>query len=357
MKYLATVLFLVSFAAQANAQITITESSFVSGVQQSINTTTYTAKDLAVFTPILAAAGANQTWDFTASSYNAPTTSAYTISIQAYPDGAFDANFPDFTSATNVLELTAPTGADTIFSFLKITPTAVWGLGSSIHASGGYQNLTGDNPGQETNVFPMTYQTSWQSTFTEIDSFPGSGTAATFTTYQDSYVVDGWGTLITPAGSFQTLREKEDDTVTHYSGSGTVTGGYTYTWYTADGFSPASIDADQTGTVIAARYYVNSSNSVRPDGAQSSDGLKLTISQNPATSAGTQVLYSLPNSSDVRVELMDELGRSVRMLQNGRAPAGQNIITIDPLTLAQGTYFVRVEANGMTAMQKLVITR
>jgi hypothetical protein len=91
--------------------------------------------------------------------------------------------------------------------------------------------------------------------------------------------------------------------------------------------------------------------------ASSNDGLSLTITENPASSAGTKIVYTLHNGGLTQVLLMDELGRTVRMLQNGDALAGQNIVSLDTRSLAPGTYFVRVEADGMTAMQKLVISR
>ena len=86
-------------------------------------------------------------------------------------------------------------------------------------------------------------------------------------------------------------------------------------------------------------------------------GLNLTLSENPASGSEVNVIYTLSAGGFTQVKLMDELGRDVRVLQNGRASAGQNELNIDPLTLEQGTYFVRAEANGMTAMQKLVIAR
>jgi Secretion system C-terminal sorting domain len=98
------------------------------------------------------------------------------------------------------------------------------------------------------------------------------------------------------------------------------------------------------------------SSSVAPSAAPSTS-LNLTISGNPASGSSVTISYTLPASGVAQITLMDELGRDVRVLQNGRASAGQNVVTIDPLSIEQGTYFVRVEAGGMSAMQKLVISR
>lgn len=91
--------------------------------------------------------------------------------------------------------------------------------------------------------------------------------------------------------------------------------------------------------------------------ATQSSGLNLALSENPASSSEVKVTFTLSDAGSAQVELMDVLGRSVRMLQNGPALPGQNMVFIDPLTLAPGTYFVRLTADGVSAMQKLVITR
>jgi hypothetical protein len=88
-----------------------------------------------------------------------------------------------------------------------------------------------------------------------------------------------------------------------------------------------------------------------------SQGLNLTLSENPASSSEVKVTFTMSDAGSAQVELMDVLGRSVRMLQNGPALSGQNVLAIDPLTLAPGTYFVRLTADGKSAMQKLVIVR
>jgi hypothetical protein len=96
--------------------------------------------------------------------------------------------------------------------------------------------------------------------------------------------------------------------------------------------------------------------SVAPAGATDA-GLSLALSGNPASGSEVKAIYTLSTAGTAQVKLTDELGRDVRVLQDGRASAGQNVVAIDPLTVEPGTYFVRVEANGMTAMQKLVVTR
>ena len=65
----------------------------------------------------------------------------------------------------------------------------------------------------------------------------------------------------------------------------------------------------------------------------------------------------MKNEGNAQVSLMDALGREVHMLQNGHVQAGQNIIPIDPTKLAAGAYFICINADGITAMRKLIITK
>ena len=89
----------------------------------------------------------------------------------------------------------------------------------------------------------------------------------------------------------------------------------------------------------------------------SPNGLSLALAGNPSSGSTVQAIFTLPDAGLAQVSLMDELGRSIRVLHNGRAAAGQNSISLDTQSLIPGTYFIRVEANGASAMQKLVIAR
>ncbi len=91
--------------------------------------------------------------------------------------------------------------------------------------------------------------------------------------------------------------------------------------------------------------------------AGSDAGLKLAISGNPASGSGVTITYTMSDAGPTQVSVMDELGRTVRVLQNGMALSGQNVLTLDPLSFAPGSYFVRLSSNGESVTEKLVITR
>jgi|GEM_PF-7069376 len=83
--------------------------------------------------------------------------------------------------------------------------------------------------------------------------------------------------------------------------------------------------------------------------------LNLELNANPFSNTDARLSYTSKSGGRTLIELMDVLGRSVRKLQNGFASAGTNVIPIDSKTLAAGTYFIRVQVDGTSAMRKLII--
>ncbi len=77
---------------------------------------------------------------------------------------------------------------------------------------------------------------------------------------------------------------------------------------------------------------------------------------NPFNSQAT-VRYSLPRSGDVTLSLMDITGRILRTQVIDKREAGEHSLVIDGTDLPAGIYFSRLEANGMTRTQKLLLVK
>jgi hypothetical protein len=76
----------------------------------------------------------------------------------------------------------------------------------------------------------------------------------------------------------------------------------------------------------------------------------------------TKVAFFLPEAMTARLEVFDVAGRRVRTLRNSRSPAGWNAETWDGQdaaghNAASGAYFVRLDAGGKTATDRLVRIR
>ncbi len=76
----------------------------------------------------------------------------------------------------------------------------------------------------------------------------------------------------------------------------------------------------------------------------------------------TTIEYTLPDASDVRLEVYDLLGRRVQVLVDGRKEAGLHRVTWNGrngggTAAASGLYIVRLQANGATRSQKMTLVR
>jgi hypothetical protein len=348
MKYFVIALLLLFCSVTSKAQITITESDFAAIATQAFTGTTYNTSGggEAALTALIPKNGANQTWDFTGGTYTA--TTGTNSEMLTYPGGAYLADDPLFTSATNVLKLTSP-GLGSFYLFLRITPDGVWDLGSTIDA-GQFNQKTGHTPGNQILKFPLTYGDSWTSTYTETS---GSGLTQTSETHVVTNTVDGWGTLVLPGGISQpALRVMRRDTITQTNTGNQQLLSYTYDFFTKAGYR-ASVSSDDNVVATSGDYSIPQAGSSVADNANASDRLGLRVIY--STSNGPTVAYSLANAGAVRVEMMDALGRTVGELQNGFGKAGVNELAIDAKGLAAGSYFVRVQTGTGAGMERVIV--
>jgi hypothetical protein len=79
---------------------------------------------------------------------------------------------------------------------------------------------------------------------------------------------------------------------------------------------------------------------------------------NPAT----DIRFNLPRAMSVKLRLYDISGRLVRTLANGVHPAGPNTVRWNGRddggrAVASGTYYARLEADGVVNVKSLVLVR
>lgn len=80
--------------------------------------------------------------------------------------------------------------------------------------------------------------------------------------------------------------------------------------------------------------------------------IKLTPS---ITSGRTDLRLELQRSVELRTEVTDQLGRSVLQVVHGQVPAGRSTHALDLGELSQGSYFVRVFADGKCLASSRVV--
>jgi hypothetical protein len=81
----------------------------------------------------------------------------------------------------------------------------------------------------------------------------------------------------------------------------------------------------------------------------------LTVSPNPFTRGFATLRYSLPKAGAANISVFDVTGRTV--LSRSVVATRSGAVSLNVGELAAGTYLVRLEAEGFTGTQKLVVQR
>lgn len=75
----------------------------------------------------------------------------------------------------------------------------------------------------------------------------------------------------------------------------------------------------------------------------------------PNPSAGnTSIRVNMPESKEVKLEVLDVFGKTVSVITDGNSTGGENIFTFNPQGLSSGMYVVRLTVDGQTFTRKLM---
>ncbi len=89
-----------------------------------------------------------------------------------------------------------------------------------------------------------------------------------------------------------------------------------------------------------------------------SDAIALTLTAAPNPTQGAVTLtYSLPTSATVRLEIVDALGRIVKVVRAGEASVGSHSAAFSADGLPNGLYLVRLTADGQQRVRLLTVLR
>jgi hypothetical protein len=258
------------------------------------------------------------------------------------------ANDPDFAGTTHLTKVTM--GDTSLYTFQKLDASGYYDLGTVAQLGSNTPiKLASYVPPIQTYKFPLTYQTSWQSSSTVTG--PAGIPGAVITNVNES-TIDGYGNLMIPGTTVQSLRmvQKSTRTTTYQNIEISKVTTYLYSWITA-GPTSASINADQAQTPQSVSYATAPTGSVNADAETST---YVQLSANPATTS-TTIRLMLPKSGPSKVLLSDILGTTCSILFDGPATAGMISLPLEVNQLSNGTYFLRVESPGLTATRKVII--
>jgi hypothetical protein len=172
--------------------------------------------------------------------------------------------------------------------------------------------------------------------------------------------VDGWGTLITPFGTFQTLRLRSVVDATDTIAFDSLGVGFTtprpqlieYKWLAQGGKIPV---LEVEAQVFAANETVT--NVIYRDSAranvfqvgiteQLSNSTNAVLYPNPCAD-NAALIWNQQSSSRITISITDMQGRVAAVQELGSVQPGMQTRTIDASALSSGIYLVRVLSNGL----------
>lgn len=180
-------------------------------------------------------------------------------------------------------------------------------------------------------------------------------------------LVDGWGTLTTPFGTFMTLRVRSAiaaiDTI-YIDAFKTGTNiprplKHEYKWFAQGSKIPVlQVDANVTGGVVTVTniQFIDSLRSNVPHvgiSDISATGGKFELYPNPAQEQVT-VHYLMKVNAPIQLTVTDVTGKTIFSAQETEA-AGEHRINLDTHALSNGIYFVRLQCEQASSVQKLII--
>jgi hypothetical protein len=176
--------------------------------------------------------------------------------------------------------------------------------------------------------------------------------------------VDGWGTLTTPYGEFQTLRVKTE--ITEYDsiysdslGMGIpMTRNITeYKWW-ANGYHEPVLLVSEEGFLITASYIdsIRSTFLDVPEVKASSGNFDFSVYPNPCSNY-LSVSYELQNDADVKISVYSIYGNEVKRFVQSRQEKGyyNQVLYLKENGLLPGIYLIRLTLDNVPYVKRIVV--
>jgi hypothetical protein len=178
--------------------------------------------------------------------------------------------------------------------------------------------------------------------------------------------VDGWGTVVTPYGSFQCIRMVSIVSITDTIGLDSVNGfaiprpvQMEYKWM-ANGMKIPVLEVDAqillSNEVVSNVIYQDSLRDTlfQVDVPELQNISGTQVFPNPA-SGNCTVSYQVANSGQVDMYMIDLAGRRVKTITNGYQSAGEHLQQVNLQGLNSGMYFLQIISGTSAVTKKIVI--
>lgn len=288
--------------------------------------------------------GASQTWNF-ATYTGTPSTPSNVVTVGSTPSGS---SFPSANIAIN-------TGGGAPYSYQKTSATAYQNYGN-VASSGVVMSYS--NP-EDYLRFPFTYLNTyidpWATTFVNAGyTFYRTGTT--------TITADGYGTLITAAGTFTNVTRVhmvQDYQDSAYFGTPYVITYLNdeYFWYVNGTHAALAATFDFTssaGSPVQGSFFLGTAVGIDDINASLSN---VNLFPNPATDHLT-VDFTLTENKAVQVQVFNAIGQEMEISQYGDGMTGSNTIRLNVTDLPEGIYYAQIMLDGnIAATKRFVIAK
>lgn len=286
--------------------------------------------------------------------------------------------YSEFLDATHATSFSVPlqlspetTFTNTVFEFMKITDDSFMSIGAAIRQQWSppqppipADTIVYDHSSEVLFSLPIVHGFS-KTVIDTVYDFIHSGL---YSVTKKSDVVDGFGTLTIPQGSFPVLRISTLVIEAHYAAPSPV---------------PVSVDSTFSVSLMSNQGVLVGINvmnghpmygetlaeeisiaivSNSPTGVSSDRSLTATEFQldqnfpNPFNPV-TTITFSLPQSGLTTVKVFDILGKEVRTLVNEVRSAGSHSVPFNASDLPSGVYFYTLRSGNFTQTKKMMLTK
>jgi len=341
--YFIFVILFFFFALQiSSAQITLTtNNNWAIGEDFTYN---FVSLDTIDFDP--GADGINQTWNFDTLDFFTSTTSN-TVEVSSLSNGSL---YPNANIGLQSLD----SGSE---GFYLATSDAQSFYGAVGLNSGGItSSVVYDDP-QDFIRYPMTIDDSFTDDF--------GGTVTTTAPFDRSgsttVIADGYGTLITPIGTYNNVLRL----FTQMEYNDSFNGGNPFVFYTENRYSWYDANSGFP-LVLYTEIYTNGALTISSLGyldvlpsstnAALDSEIQLSVFPNP-TAEQIFVDYTLTENTEVSVSILNLVGKQVVSLSNETQGAGDHRLNADLSHLPNGSYFVKLKIGEEIGMHKILVLK
>lgn len=341
----------------AVAQITINAADYQKFVGQHVEATEHRLGEqhYGSLTSLTDAIGADKTYDFTP--YAPPTSIPVKVNyhVVTSADGTPGANIAELLGA-NFVYVYPRAGMDgeAAYSYFDLKEDGLFTRGTLFATWKGYSGESRLDTGWSTNApherspLPLTMGSSWTQSW--VRTSKGLGAGSDYNTSEVG-VVEGWGTLVTPAGSAPALRVKRTRTEGAQAGLPKVHQSIITSFETGTVLM-ASIVTDTTGRVLGAQY----TNGTGVTGVMHpSFNLRQNI-PNPFTGS-MRFAFSIEHAARVTLKLFDIRGSEIATLIDGPLAAGEHMVSAHTGELTSGLYLYRLQVESSAVQRQFVVQR